>query len=432
MPLSKYLKYFPVQDATDQVLLFSTKKCSFAQVPKTILAAAENGTLPDKATEQLTQIGFLVDDCEKERQEVLTYLDQINQLNTRLRVSVILGMECNFACIYCYEGALKGKHAMNDATADQIVAYLKSRFGPDKKKMTLDFYGGEPLLYTKRIEYLARALQPWVEAQGAAFDFSLVTNGSLLTKKIVDRLKPLGLKSAKITIDGPADIHNTFRPFKSGEQSFAVIVKNIQEVCGDLRINLGGNFTRDNYHCFPELLDHLEESGLGPENLGVVKFDAVMQVNDTIASPEFRGGCASTDEPWLINASLMLREELLKRGYDFPKLQPAPCMVDVEDGFVVHYNGDIYKCVTLIGHEKYKTGDVWKGSGDYRQTYNLDHWKQEEKCTNCAYLPLCFGGCRYSEYQRSGTMENVDCQKEYFDAALEPMLLQDVRYRYKR
>ncbi|MCK5403774.1 MAG: hypothetical protein KAI75_01040, partial [Desulfobulbaceae bacterium] len=116
MPLSKYLKYFPVQDATDQVLLFSTKKCSFAQVPKTILAAAENGTLPDKATEQLTQIGFLVDDCEKERQEVLTYLDQINQLNTRLRVSVILGMECNFACIYCYEGALKGKHAMNDAT----------------------------------------------------------------------------------------------------------------------------------------------------------------------------------------------------------------------------------------------------------------------------------------------------------------------------
>ena len=51
------------------------------------------------------------------------------------------------------------------------------------------------------------------------------------------------------------------------------------------------------------------------------------------------------------------------------------------------------------------------------------------KNPECAYLPLCFGGCRYMTYVRDGNIDQLDCKKEYFDASLETLLKQDIRYR---
>ena len=33
-------------------------------------------------------------------------------------------------------------------------------------------------------------------------------------------------------------------------------------------------------------------------------------------------------------------------------------------------------------------------------------------------------------FQREGSMARVDCQKEFLDATLEKMLMQDLKYRY--
>jgi uncharacterized protein len=136
-------------------------------------------------------------------------------------------------------------------------------------------------------------------------------------------------------------------------------------------------------------------------------------------------------EPWLVEASLFLREEIMRRGYNFPKLQPAPCMVDLDDAFTVDHDGTIYKCVTLIGHPEFACGDIRQGIDQrYREIHHLGHWQKEERCRACEYLPLCFGGCRYMAFQREGSMAGVDCQKEFLDATLEKMLLQDLKYRY--
>ena len=362
---------------------------------------------------------------------MLDYLDEVNRLNDGLDVSIILGLDCNFACIYCYEGSMKGRLAMTDHTADQLIAYVKSRFTPDKNKLTLDFYGGEPLLYAKRIKYIARQLKPYVEEQGGAFRFSLITNGSLLTPKVVDELLPLGLKAAKVTVDGPAAVHDQYRPFVSGKGSFKIIMRNVKNCCDMVRISLGGNFTRDNYKNMVPLLDYLEEQGLSPERLGNVQFLPAGQTMDTYANPEFTGGCISCSEPWMAKASLHLREEVLKRGYRTPKMGPSPCMVDINDGLVIHYDGSIFKCVAMIGHPFYAIGDVWQGINDYRELYGLDSWRHNDGCKQCVYLPLCFGGCREMEFQRSGSMKKVDCWRDFYDAILEKTVMQDVRYRYK-
>ena len=429
MPLSYYLLTVPLPDQPDQLLLYSTRKTSFIKLPAQTFARIASGQVPDSLLEPLSKLGFLVADPALEREEVQHSKTRINELNPGVRVAVILGMACNFACPYCYEGALKGNNAMSDAVASQAITFLQARFRPGKQRLVLDFYGGEPLLYPDRIKSMALALQTFVLARGGDFGFTLVTNASLLTRQTVSDLLPLGLTSVKVTIDGPPETHNLSRPYKSGRKSFSVILNNIRECCDLVRVTLGGNFTSQNYHRFPELLDILKQNDLTPDKLAAVKFDAVMAVNDAVSQSGFSGGLASTSEPWLIEAALMLREEVLKRGYNYPKLKPTSCMVDLDDSFTIDWDGSLYKCVTLIGHPEYKAGDISQGLGDYAATYHLNHWQKSDPCRDCLYLPLCFGGCRYAEYQRSGSMALPDCQREYFDRALPVMLFQDWKYR---
>ncbi len=432
MPLSHYLKIFPLPGQLDRRLLFSTRTCGLAIVSAEALAALQDNSASPELRASLAKLSMVVDDPADEQRVMDGYRQEINRLNPNLRVAVILGMACNFACVYCYEGSLKGAAAMNDATADQLAASLLARFiAGNKKRLILDFYGGEPLLYVQRIRYLAERIKPAIKALGGRFEFTLVTNGSLLAPVLVEELVALGLVSVKVTLDGTAANHDRFRPFKDGGGSWSLIVDNLLACRGLCIITLSGNYTADNYTVFPDLLDSLADRGFTADDFGSVQFYPVMQVNDQFANPEFTGGCCSNDEPWVHSTSLVLRQEILQRGYRFPKLSPSPCMVDLDDAFTVDHDGTIYKCVTLIGHPDLACGDIWQGlSQDWQETYCLDHWQDEPQCRDCIYLPLCFGGCRAMAFQRDGHMKQVDCQRALFDATLEPMLQQDLRYRY--
>lgn len=422
--VNPYCLICPVGDS-DDFALFHCGSGALVELPAEEWEAARQGRGDAALVEQLADFGFLVADPAAERRRMLGYLDEVNRVNPKLTVAVILGMACNFNCRYCYEGTLKGDRAMSDATADHLVAYLKSRCTDKIEKLHLDFYGGEPLLYRQRIKYLAERLQPFMAARGGVFEFNLVTNGSLLTPKVVEELTSHGLIFAKVTVDGPPDLHNVSRPFKSDRESFDVIVDNLLAVRGMTNIGLAGNYTAGNYQRFPELLDLLLDRGLRQEDFALVNFNFVMQTNDRFALQEYRGGCGSVNEPWLVEASLYVRREVKRRGFTVAELAPSPCAIEVDNACTVDWNGDLYKCPTLIGHEECKTGDIWQGEKDL-SAYHAGHFLKEEKCRECVYLPLCFGGCRYLEYQRSGNMARVDCMKEYYDRALPDMLMQEV------
>ncbi|MFA7346242.1 MAG: geopeptide radical SAM maturase [Desulfurivibrionaceae bacterium] len=431
MQLTPYLVTFPHQDDPDQMVLFATKTGALIVLPQEDFSDLRQGRVEAEHVEPLKEMGFLVESVAQERRAVFGYLDEINRLTPNLTVAVILGLECNFACRYCFQGEQKGKKNMTEATADQLIAYIKKRFTPGKKKLQLQLYGGEPLLYKQRIIALATQLKPFVESQGGELTIDLVSNGSLLTPQTVDELNQWGLDGVKVTLDGPPENHNHFRPFKNGTPSFDSIVNNLAQVCTKTKIRLGGNYTSDNFRSFPPILDTLAAQGITPDRLERVNFNIVMKINDTIANNIYHGGCGTINEPWLQEAALYVREEVFRRGYLLGELGPEPCAVEVTDAFSVNYDGTLYKCITWVGHEQFKIGDVWQGINErYRETHHLGHWQREEKCRECEYLPLCFGGCRYMAYQREGSMAQVDCRKPFFDAILKKMLMQDLKYRY--
>lgn len=431
MQVSHYLKVFPFEERPGQLLVYSTKKASLLLLKEDIYRSIEKGTLSRADEELLLKHEIIVPDREEEKRDMYGRLDKLNAKGSMMNVSVFLNMDCNFSCVYCYEGDMKGKLYMSDETAGLLIDFIKEKFTPGRKSLNIDFYGGEPLLSSGLIKYISGRLKSFAGSRGATYTFSLVTNGSLFKRQVAEEMLKLGLKGIKVTLDGPAEIHDRYRPFKSGAGSFDAIIRNIKETCDLVRIGIGGNFDRESYQGFITLLDYLEKEGLSPDRIYQVKFGPVMKRPEGDTSPaDYTDGFMSVNEPWLVEAGALLREEVLKRGYYTPKLKPLPCQVEVKDYYVVNYDGVIYKCPAFIGRKGFAAGNLRDGVRDYSDTYRTGIWKNEE-CIECVYLPLCFGGCRYMAYVRDGSVNNKDCKKPYFDASLETLIKQDIKYRRK-
>lgn len=221
---------------------------------------------------------------------------------------------------------------------------------------------------------------------------------------------------------------NSFRPFATGTGTFDIIVENIKETCDLINIDISGAFTRDNYREFPKLLDFLLSEGITPEKIAQVKFDPVVKIPNNRS--EFRDGCASPNEPWLSVAALYLREEILKRGFKTPKMAPSVCRIEIDNNLVINHDGNILKCPAFMGFDGLAAGNVKTGIEDYHESHKLDIWKREE-CLDCEYLPMCYGGCRYLKLLKDGKIDGIDCKKPQFDATLETLVKQDLKYSHK-
>lgn len=97
-------------------------------------------------------------------------------------IYLILGFDCNLRCSYCLHTHHFDRQ-MPSTVSPKNLDFLKNRL-PSKlngKKINLQFWGGEPLLYWDTIKLLV------LELEGTqAYSFMIVTNGSLLTNEIVD------------------------------------------------------------------------------------------------------------------------------------------------------------------------------------------------------------------------------------------------------
>jgi uncharacterized protein len=428
MQLSRYLKIYPCPDQQGSILLYSTKRSALIQIPQATLRAAQDGTLTGADRDTLLRLGFLVPDAACESLEMRDIFVTANKQRRQFNAIVVLNLDCNLACGYCFEDNFRGNFYMSSETAELLVETVIREQIKKGNPVNIAFYGGEPLLSVPLIKEIAGRLLAAAQKAGTRFNFSLITNGTLLSRSLAQELIPLGLVGAKVTLDGPRETHDVSRPFVSGSGSYDAILDNVAAVCDLIRLNLGGNFTAENYRQFPPLLDELADRGVTPERVATIQFSPVIKKSGEKAAADFGNSCACSYEPWLNEAALYLREETLKRGYPTPKISISACTVEFESDQVINYDGSIYKCPAFMSHDSLRIGTLKDGINDYRSSHNIDVWKKDE-CLDCAYLPICFGGCRHLTLLRTDAIEEVDCRKEFYDACLEKILRQDLEFR---
>ncbi len=425
MVLSRYLKTYPLPEKPGRVLLVATRRCAVLELSDELWRRLRDGDeLSLKEKEIFVRLGVLVASRETEREEMRTTFDTINNSSRRFEATVALTLECNLACPYCFEEPFRGNFVMSPETADNLVRFLSERMAGGFD-VAVDFYGGEALLRLELLLNVATRLQEAAALHETLFTFNLFTNGLVLTRKLVLKLLPLGLQAVRLTIDGPPDIHDTQRPLTSGGESFHLILANLLDIYRLAPVDLGGNYTRHNYLRFPELLDLLMERGMEPNHLREVSFSPVMPNAEGKGGSDHTAACACSNEPWAMEAGIFLRSEIIRRGFPTSKLKPSACMIEFAHDVVVGYDGSLHKCPVFMGDEKMRVGSLTNGIGDYKASHSLDLWKNDE-CLECAYLPLCFGGCRFFSKLRSGAITDVECRRAYFDTTLERLIRQDL------
>jgi uncharacterized protein len=182
MHLSPYLKIYP--DGSDHFLLYATRRGAVVRVPARTLRQIEEGTLPEADGATLVRLGILVPDSAAEREELLTRFEEANRLSKRFNAIVLLNLDCNLACPYCFEEGVREGRYMSGDTADALVSMLERDHLTQGREVSVDFYGGEPLLSLGLIRSIAQRLQASSREKGLPFSFALVTNGTLLTRQV--------------------------------------------------------------------------------------------------------------------------------------------------------------------------------------------------------------------------------------------------------
>jgi len=171
-------------------------------------------------------------------------------------LTFIVTDNCNYNCSYCPQK--KEKKTINNTIIKTAVDFFYPFFTGDDK-IHIGFYGGEPLLAYEQIKHAALLVLEKNKTGDKRIEFSLTTNGSLLTGEMLDFFN-FNKFAVTLSFDGLAQ--EMGRKRGSTEQMMRLI-KRIQEHPGiDFEIN--SVFSPQTIGKFSESLRFMIEQG-GPE-----------------------------------------------------------------------------------------------------------------------------------------------------------------------
>jgi uncharacterized protein len=452
--------------ADDDVFLMNTLTDAQAIVSSDVAALLDAPVDVDqldgesrRAFDELVENGFLTPGRDHDRESLNRYLDQITSDTSELNVTVLTTLQCNFACDYCFQGDHgdynKFAEKMSLETAARVAAWIErelDRVRPEK--LVLTFFGGEPLLNLPVMYYLAERLAAATSSRGVQQIVSIITNGLLLTEEVVDRLLPFGLKGVKITLDGDRDTHNRMRPLRGGQGTFDRIIDNMRRIAGRCQIAIGGNFDDSSFGSYSALLGFLKEEFEGklvkvnfkptvrtPEDAGVHVAKSTLSgkgvlplipvnsngqpmkpLGGTCMTSAGAGTASTCDSCHSLDDQMtFLRDETRRHGFNTPDgVHNGPCHVHMKHAHTIGPEGSLYACPGFTGEKGMSTGHIDDRRDPLRDRAQerFDRLSPWNACGDCAFIPVCAGGCIAASHMTLGDMNTPACHKRSYESAV--------------
>ena len=332
----RLMTYVVQQPVDDGLLLYNTLTCSLV-----LLTPYEAADLT--AQRELIGRWFLVpqehDDrklCRQVRQ-MAALLTPAPKVVTTYTILPTTG--CNARCFYCYEQGTKPV-TMTAETASQVARYIVAHRGDEK--ITLRWFGGEPLVNAKVIDQICTELN----GQGVPFRSEMTTNGYLFDADMVQRAKNLWqLQKVQITLDGTAQTYNRVKAYVyQGVNAFERVLENIgQLIAVGIRVLIRLNVDKHNIGEMAELAELLHQHFGSNEHLSVY-------------SHELFGERTPEDNATLFAQRMQLEQQIAKHGIlrikELPKdIHLNQCMADNDGSLVIAPDGHLGKCEHFIDRE---------------------------------------------------------------------------------
>ena len=314
-------------------------------------------------------------------------------------LKIQLGLGCNYSCSYCSQGGQKeastSSRDAEDFDLDWVIGFPKK----------VEFWGGEPLLYWKKLTILSEK----VDKRFGKIKKLVITNGTLLTREKIDWLKANGFTVA-ISHDGPGQSLRGDDPLEDPETraiwryAFDTLGENVFMLSVLTGIS----------HDLLEIVRWFEA------RLGEVRVDIEDVVTDY--------GSAAMTEEQLQDMYRSVRGYVSSGlGLAFPRIRWTAlhfmqtlaiskpyaganqiCAMDRKDHLAVDINGNVLTCQNAGAESGHKIGHI--SALDAVKLDTSTSYMNRPHCRECPVVHTCYGSCMFLK----GTDFESSCRTSYW------------------
>ncbi len=326
--------------------------------------------------------------------------------NTPRRTFVLLPTSyCNMGCGYCGQEHSRGGYSPNHR--ESIIRRI-NRAASDDTVRTIDvrWFGGEPLMAFSSILQMSEEIISNVEDAGKNYESNIVTNGALLDeRKLWQLVHECKITTFHITLDGPAEIHDSHRPLKSGGKSFERLTAMLADVVdkpeyAHVSFRFRTNVDVKNDYYVSNYLKEMSERGFSNRENVWFHLIAVHPWGNDVSHLELsHREFADKEANWLKEMlNLGLNTQLLPTS-----IKQIACAAVTRSSEVINTDGNIFSCTEQPLVPVHRSSGILVNISnlqmdELRPLGQFDSWPNqvqnlEVPCSNCALLPVCGGNC---------------------------------------
>lgn len=335
---------------------------------------------------------------------------------------------CNLRCVHCYANAGNEKiyRGESELNLDEI-----SNLATEAKEL-----GAERVILSGGEAFLRK---DWLEIFKIfhELDFSVAfsSNGTLINREIVHKLRRFGNVEFLISLDGDKEKHELMRGVPNSFDRTVKAIQLLQEMKIPVQINCTIN--KANYSSVPFLTKFSRDKKL---SLRLTLLNC-----STGRGKEIKDKVLNIEQ--IVNLINYCHEVRLRGSFVFLNLPPL--LLPTEDVIPIGYpscgwanglcgvlsNGDVSICTLAHEHSELMAGniressfkEIWPNSKFFNELRRLKTQKLKGICSVCSFREICGGGCRLSAYLNYGSFlaPCAICQEFYAKGLLKRELLNE-------
>ena len=353
--------------------------------------------------DELVKHGIIVLDGYDETKAYLDFWEKTKQKKAAevFDLTIVTTYACNLNCTYCMQGRKSETEPiynetkiMKDETICAILHFIKRTLEKRKfiKELHISFFGGEPLVGFKVCQKIAKGATDIAKEFNLNTSFSMTTNLTLLTDKVVDFIKKYQVY-VQVTLDGNKQLHDLSRIHPNGQGTYNKIVENLEKLCQNglkhliiIRINADTKMKEEN------MLSVLKTA----KELGETVYFGILEHYDE-CNDSYKTAMETDNE--LADFIRQVGYASFQQGVPIHQCfgKKAPCAMVIPYKLTIDPYNRVYNCDMVLNQKEFSAGVLSNdGSIAFSEEYQKQlEWspKNSQKCCDCQLLPLCGGGC---------------------------------------
>ncbi|MDR1467300.1 MAG: radical SAM protein [Oscillospiraceae bacterium] len=328
---------------------------------------------------------------------------------------MIINETCNLFCKYCrYIQKLPKNHVgtvMDKTIGKGIIEKFLSGDNTGIERKSIVIFGTEILQHPDLVESLAKCVREFDAKNNVNTELTMFTNGVLINNKVIKIIKENSIVTI-ISIDGPKEIHDQARIYRSGKGSYEIVKKNCDLLRENgIRFGISTAVGEHNIDALPDIIEHFVKE-FNPINIGLNPMEINKDAPKDIFYTKFmRQSLKAFEIARNYGVSL---PQVMRRIRPFVERRQRIKECPTCGGSLrVYPNGRIGTCSHFVANDEYCIPYKTYVEDGISKNKIIRQWSLRTqfnfpKCSECEAISLCGGGCVYNAFLQNNDIMSPD------------------------